>query len=95
MRGESSETPSNALELAADAALETFMRAVEDAGGTPQQVFISAWVEGFTPDAGSAGLGFDSPADLLSFLLVQCRSLAQACGLDLQLMTMPEPKGEG
>lgn len=96
MRDESSETPRTPIELAADVALEAFSRAIADAGGTPQHVFLTAWVEGMTPDAGSAGYGFESAADLLSFLLVQCRGIAKACGFDLQLMAMPDPpRGQG
>jgi hypothetical protein len=79
------------LNEATDRAFEALERALGDL--EVEFAFITFGLKGEQPNGkklgGTAGIGFDHPADLLSFLLAQAQGIAERGGMDLHIVTPP------
>lgn len=96
MRDLSNEEPQNAIEHVLDAAIVAAEKLAEEAGGKVEQLAMFAHITGLGEQTGvSAGVGFEDSRELLSFLITQAQGLAKAHGIDMGLMEIDEPIGEG
>lgn len=82
------------LEEESGRAVDALELALKERGLTVDRCFLTTVVQ--PHDAGaSGGIGFEDGQDLLAFLLASASGMAKMLGLDLQILGMPEPKGEG
>jgi hypothetical protein len=87
--------PEGDMQRAADAAMDEFKSRAEAAGAVVEYIFITATVEGAEPNAVTAGHGFTSQAELLAYLVGQASGVAKTLGLQLDVVPMLGPMGQG
>jgi hypothetical protein len=88
-------SPENAIEHAADAAMEAARTSLEAEGGEAVKVFVCIQAEGLPAgelDCTVAGHGYDDGPDLLAELLGYARGIAKRMNLPFDIA--PFPGGE-
>ena len=68
-----------------DFGLDAIARMIEAKGGEVDQIFVAVAVKGMSPDACTAGIGFEDNADLLAWLLLHTQQTAHQMGVPMQL----------
>lgn len=102
MSGASSE-PRNVVEQAADAAISVVEAMLVEAGGTLDRLYVTFSASGLPDgelDAVTASAGLDADVDeaareLVAFLVTQAAQAGKALGVDIRVVPMRAPPGQG